>query len=50
MTNEWFHEYAFEVVVDKSIVPKEVLEVFDKVPIKLPAWDPMGSLANMAID
>jgi len=27
MTQEWYEEYVFEVVVDKCIVPKEVLDV-----------------------
>lgn len=46
MSADWFKEFVFEVVVDKSIVPKEVLQVFDQNPIVLPAWDPMGTLAN----
>ena len=46
MTTDWFREYVFEVVVDKKIVPKEVLDVFDQVPVVLPAWDPMGTLAR----
>lgn len=45
MTSDWFKEFVFEVVVDKSIVPKEVLQVFEQNPIVLPAWDPMGTLA-----
>lgn len=47
MTSEWFNEYVFEIVVDKSIVPKEVLDVFQQDPIVLPAWDPMGNLAQV---
>lgn len=46
MTAEWFKEFGFEVVVDKSLVPTEVLKVFDMKPIVLPAWDPMGTLAQ----
>uniref|UniRef100_A0A1L8E2I6 Bleomycin hydrolase n=1 Tax=Nyssomyia neivai TaxID=330878 RepID=A0A1L8E2I6_9DIPT len=45
MSAEWFREFAFEVVVDKAIVPPEVLKVFEMKPIVLPAWDPMGNLA-----
>ena len=46
MTNEWFKEFVFEIVVDKSYCSPEVLEVFKQEPIVLPAWDPMGSLAR----
>lgn len=46
MTDEWFKEYTFEIVVDKKFVPKEVLDVFNQEPIILPAWDPMGTLAH----
>ena len=46
MTNEWFKEFVFEVVVDKDMCPKEVLDVFEAGdPVVLPAWDPMGALA-----
>lgn len=46
MTADWFKEFVFEVVVDKSIVPQEVLNVFQQDPVVLPAWDPMGTLAQ----
>jgi len=45
MTSDWFKEWVFEIVVDKSHCPKEVLDAFQTTPIVLPAWDPMGSLA-----
>ncbi|GAB0087852.1 Bleomycin hydrolase [Sergentomyia squamirostris] len=45
MSTDWFKEFVFEVVVDKSIVPAEVRKVFEMTPIVLPAWDPMGTLA-----
>jgi len=46
MSEEWFKEFVFEIVIDKSIVPKDVLDVFNLQPITLPAWDPMGTLAQ----
>lgn len=46
MTAPWFKEFVFEVVVDKKFVPEEVLEVFKQTPVVLPAWDPMGTLAQ----
>lgn len=45
MSADWFKEYVYEIVVDKSHVPDDVLEVFKKTPTVLPAWDPMGTLA-----
>lgn len=46
MSADWFKEFVFEIVVDKSIVPQEVMDVFQQTPIVLPAWDPMGTLAK----
>ncbi|XP_050082592.1 bleomycin hydrolase isoform X1 [Anopheles aquasalis] len=46
MSADWFKEFVFEVVVDRSIVSQDVLDVFDLPPIVLPAWDPMGTLAK----
>lgn len=46
MTNEWFREFVFEVVVDKKYCSEEILRVFDTEPEVLPAWDPMGALAK----
>lgn len=46
MSAEWFKEFGFEVVVDKKYVPADILSVFDQDPIVLPAWDPMGTLAQ----
>ena len=45
MTDEWFIEYVYEVVVDKRLVIAEVLDVLKQEPVVLPPWDPMGSLA-----
>ncbi|MGH0180051.1 UNVERIFIED_CONTAM: hypothetical protein FKN15_018491 [Acipenser sinensis] len=45
MTDDWFSEYVYEVVVDKKHLSTEVLEVTKQEPVILPAWDPMGALA-----
>ena len=45
MTDSWFDEYNYEVVVEKKYVPKKVLKVLDSEPVHLPPWDPMGALA-----
>ncbi|XP_025409149.1 bleomycin hydrolase-like [Sipha flava] len=44
MTTEWFKEYVFEVVVDKKLLPKHVMDVFDQEMIKLPVWDQLGTI------
>ena len=41
MTAEWFNEYMFRRVVEKKYVPADVLNLLNKKPVKLPAWDPM---------
>ena len=41
MTDEWFDEYMFRLVVDKKYVPAEILSLLSKKPVQLPAWDPM---------
>ena len=41
MTDEWFDEYMFRLVVKKKYVPEKVLNILKQKPIRLPAWDPM---------
>ncbi|EIN11804.1 peptidase C1B bleomycin hydrolase [Punctularia strigosozonata HHB-11173 SS5] len=42
MTDKWFEEFVYQVVVPKSLAPKELVKVFEgKERIVLPAWDPM---------
>ena len=41
MTDEWFEEYMFRVVVDKKYIPEETLKLLEQKPIMLPSWDPM---------
>jgi len=46
MTDEWFDQFVYQVVVPKALAPRELVEIFEGGdPIVLPAWDPMGSLA-----
>jgi bleomycin hydrolase len=45
MSDAWFDEYTYEVVVEKRHVPREVLACLDEEPFALEPWDPMGSLA-----
>ena len=41
MTDEWFNEYMFRLVVEKKYVPAELQSLLKQKPIMLPAWDPM---------
>lgn len=41
MTDEWFNEYMFRLVVEKKYITDKVKEVMKQKPIRLPAWDPM---------
>lgn len=41
MTDEWFEEYMFRVVIDKKYIPTETLKLLEQEPIELPSWDPM---------
>jgi bleomycin hydrolase len=45
MTDPWFDEYTYEVVVERSYVEPKILKALDTKPIPLPPWHPMGSLA-----
>jgi len=46
MSDDWFNEYLYEVVVDKKYLSKDVIAVLEQEPVHLKAWDPMGALAN----
>ncbi len=41
MTDEWFDEYMFRLVVERQFVPEDVLKMLEQKPVQLPAWDPM---------
>ena len=42
MSDSWFDEYVFEVVVRASRLPEEVRAALETEPIMLPSWDPMA--------
>ena len=46
MTDEWFREYMFRVVVNKRYCSPSVLDLLKQKPVRLPAWDPMFSNEN----
>ena len=45
MTDDWFNEYMYQIVVQKKYLSDEILAAYYSEPIALEPWDPMGSLA-----
>ncbi len=41
MTDEWFDNYMFRLVVNKRYVDTKYVEMLKQKPVLLPAWDPM---------
>ena len=45
MTDAWFDQFVYQVVVPKTLAPKELVEVYEKgEKTVLPPWDPMVRL------
>ncbi|ESK97861.1 bleomycin hydrolase [Moniliophthora roreri MCA 2997] len=46
MSDKWFEEFVYQVVVPKALAPQDLVEVFERgEALVLPPWDPMGTLA-----
>ena len=41
MTDAWFDEYMFRLVINKKYVNDEILKIMEQEPVLLPPWDPM---------
>lgn len=41
MTDEWFDNYLFRLVIEKRFASNKILKALEKDPILLPAWDPL---------
>jgi bleomycin hydrolase len=46
MNDNWFDEHMFEIAARRSRLPASLQAALKQPPIVLPAWDPMGSLAE----
>ncbi|KAJ2367887.1 bleomycin hydrolase [Coemansia sp. RSA 2607] len=46
MTDRWFDEFVYQIVLDKADLPQKVVDVLDQDAVVLPPWDPMGALAK----
>lgn len=48
MSDAWFDEYVYQVVVDKRYLSDDERRTYEtQEPIELEPWDPMGSLATI---
>lgn len=47
MSDDWFDEYNYQIMVDKKYLPKEVLDLLNQDVVELEPWDPMGALAKV---
>jgi bleomycin hydrolase len=45
LTDSWFDEYVFQIVVHKDLLREEELSEIGKVHKVIPPWDPLGTLA-----
>lgn len=41
MTDEWFNEYMFRLVIDRKYATEATLKAMKTKPVRLPVWDPM---------
>ncbi len=46
MTDEWFDNYMFRIVINKKYLSKKILDKLNQKRIKLPPWDPMFEYDN----
>ncbi|WP_125980558.1 C1 family peptidase [Loigolactobacillus iwatensis] len=46
MSDAWFDEYVYQIVINKKYLPTELQKVTTEDPKVLEPWDPMGALAS----
>ncbi len=45
MSDAWFDEFVYQVMVDREFIEAEILKALDEPVTHLDPWDPMGALA-----
>ncbi|MEG0778162.1 MAG: C1 family peptidase [Oscillospiraceae bacterium] len=45
MSDEWFSEYLYQILINKRYLPEQIIHELEQPPLVLEPWDPMGSLA-----
>jgi len=46
MSDSWFDEFVYQVVIHRKYLSQDLLDQFEKDPVILPPWDPIGALAK----
>jgi len=47
MSDKWFEDYTYQVVIRREYLSDKLLEAIKKPVVSLEPWDPMGALANV---
>lgn len=45
MSDGWFNEFVYQVIINKKYLPEDVQKKFEGEPVVLAPWDPLGALA-----
>lgn len=45
MSDRWFDEYNYQIMVDKKYLDEKYRKILDMEPVMLEPWDPFGALA-----
>ncbi len=45
MSDRWFNEYVYQIVVNKNLLGEKEVEAMTKEPRTVQPWDPLGTLA-----
>lgn len=46
MTKEWFHNYVYEIVINRKYLDEIQMRQFEAPAKELPPWNPLGALAD----
>ena len=46
MNDSWYDEHMFEIAAPTDYLTEKMMKGLSTIPVVLPAWDPMGSLAK----
>lgn len=44
MSDDWFSEFVYEIMIDKKYLSNKILKILKTKPVILPIWDPFGNL------